>query len=271
MASIFPLSKGGKEISLMYDIISKVAASGIIIAFEVFSSPKPRELSWTEIDRHVPWKEETISFQFLLLQSIVIPCVIIGRIIYLKRKKEPTNDTIDYGFQSRTTTIRYPYCWRQLRNCYRSLLSYFSVVIIVFAIVEPLKYLIGRPRPFFLQLCYGTEQNVPELLDIPSLLTNNDCMAVNNEVKELELNRARLSFPSGHTAIATSTSVWFGLLVYEILQYFWVPLYKGVASSCFVFFLCHAIWVGSSRITDNMHHPTDVLAGFIIGLVVAIW
>ena len=32
-----------------------------------------------------------------------------------------------------------------------------------------------------------------------------------------------------------------------------------------------ALFCGLSRIKDNRHHPTDVLTGFAIGILVAIW
>jgi len=229
----------------------------IILVFVTgITPPKPRELSWDEIDRHVPLKDETVSLRYLALQSSIIPFAIVGWIIYLKLRKEKLN-SISYR--------------RQLTICYRCLMSYISLMIVINSIVEISKRMFGRPRPFFLQLCYGSEEKVPELSDIPPLLTNKVCMSVNAEVTERDLNFARLSFPSGHSAIAASTSIWTGLFADELIQYYRVPSGKGVFSSIMVLLLCNAIWIGSSRLTDNRHHPGDILAGFILGMVTAVW
>jgi undecaprenyl-diphosphatase len=61
------------------------------------------------------------------------------------------------------------------------------------------------------------------------------------------------SFPSGHTAIAFC-------FAYILAQYF--PKYK-------VIFYIVAIIVGFERVEDISHFPSDVLAGAIVGLIIA--
>ncbi len=35
--------------------------------------------------------------------------------------------------------------------------------------------------------------------------------------------------------------------------------------------VCGAFYVGLSRVSDNKHHPTDVLAGMIIGFLIGLF
>jgi len=65
-------------------------------------------------------------------------------------------------------------------------------------------------------------------------------------------NNDRDSFPSGHTASAISAAT-FVHKRYGIEYAF--PLYMG------------AIYTGYSRIHVNRHHPRDVLAGAVIGIL----
>jgi len=76
------------------------------------------------------------------------------------------------------------------------------------------------------------------------------------------LNAARgLSFPSGHAIMAVT---FFGLLIYCIDHSVWPAALQFIS----IFFLVILIiLIGFSRIYLRVHYASDVLAGFIIGVL----
>jgi undecaprenyl-diphosphatase len=70
-----------------------------------------------------------------------------------------------------------------------------------------------------------------------------------------------LSFPSGHAIMAVS---FFGLVVYCILHSI-VPQWLKIAFTIFLVILI--LLIGFSRIYLRVHYASDVIAGFIVGLV----
>ena len=76
------------------------------------------------------------------------------------------------------------------------------------------------------------------------------------------------SFPSGH---ATSAFIFYGLLAYLIWKTDLPKLPRLFAGSILVLF---ALLIGFSRIYLRVHYPSDVIAGFCIGLswlIIMIW
>lgn len=72
------------------------------------------------------------------------------------------------------------------------------------------------------------------------------------------------SFPSGHSV--TSVVV-YGLLLYLIQKHCKNPVAKSILS---VICLVLALTVGPSRVYVGVHWPTDVMAGWVIGLAVVL-
>ncbi|KAG1700919.1 putative phosphatidate phosphatase [Nymphon striatum] len=76
-----------------------------------------------------------------------------------------------------------------------------------------------------------------------------------------------LSFPSGHSSFSAVTMVYFMLYVqarFPWQRFLILRAFLQVAAFAIAFY------VALSRISDYKHHPTDVLAGSILGSVVAI-
>jgi undecaprenyl-diphosphatase len=69
------------------------------------------------------------------------------------------------------------------------------------------------------------------------------------------------SFPSGH---ALSSFIFCGILVYSIWHSQLPAFYKWLIT---VLLLCFAISIGISRIILRVHFPTDVIAGFCLGII----
>jgi membrane-associated phospholipid phosphatase len=94
-------------------------------------------------------------------------------------------------------------------------------------LMSALKHLFNRPRP-----------------DIPLLY-----------------EASGLSFPSGH---ALTGVTFFGLLIYLIYNSAWRPWIKWIVIPLLVLL---TLFIGFTRVYLRVHYPTDVIAGFCVGLL----
>lgn len=106
------------------------------------------------------------------------------------------------------------------------------------AVQGVVKFLTGRRRP----LAVSRNQGVGS----PTFLGP---FAVN---KDVEGNRLNGSFPSGHTTVAFAAATVYAL---EYKDKPWVPAFAYTAASL----------IGLSRLTENKHWATDVIAGAALG------
>lgn len=72
------------------------------------------------------------------------------------------------------------------------------------------------------------------------------------------------SFPSGHAALSATVFLTLGLLLAEVIKGKWSRIY------CFAWALLITLIVGLSRVYLGVHYPSDVLAGWMIGLTWAL-
>lgn len=118
-------------------------------------------------------------------------------------------------------------------------------------LTQTLKMIVQRRRPNFYALC---EFKPPR------------CTANAERIRE-----AQYSFPSGHSSLSACTAVfvtWF-LLAKVVVSRRLTVMQKRLASGV----VCLSFWgwmifVGISRLVDHWHHPSDVLAGWLLGSLV---
>ncbi|KAL1130389.1 hypothetical protein AAG570_013327, partial [Ranatra chinensis] len=124
------------------------------------------------------------------------------------------------------------------------------------------KYSIGRLRPHFMDICSpNISCDMPE--NQHKYIETFTC----NGGDEKLLRDARLSFPSGHSSFSAYTMLY--LVIYLQCRLNWKGSYllRHVVQFC-----CLAMVWGTalSRVSNYKHHWSDVTAGLIIGIVVAI-
>ena len=120
---------------------------------------------------------------------------------------------------------------------------------------QVLKLYVLRRRPNFFALCGFSVQQLK-------------CTAPYLHVLE-----AQLSFPSGHSSLSfcgMTYLVLFGLGKLGLHRKNYTTSNRVLALLCCFLPWGWAACVGASRIVDWWHHPSDVLAGTILGTVVAI-
>jgi len=137
------------------------------------------------------------------------------------------------------------------------------------------KKLAGRLRPHFIAVCNPSitldESNCGPSFS-PIYLTDFTCEG-NTELfpdlgkREHRASETRLSFLSGHASIS-SYGMMFAILY---ITFNYRRKISPVVLMMFqVLFMIYMISVGISRVTDNKHHPTDVIAGMVLGSIMAI-
>jgi len=122
-------------------------------------------------------------------------------------------------------------------------------------VTQTFKIYVGRLRPNFYQMCG---------FDTSTLAcTNGD---------EMEME-SRMSFPSGHSSLS-----FCGMMVLTLFLIGRVGLGRSIVPktargkgkallllSCSPLLL--SFWIATSRLTDNWHHPSDILAGSALGSI----
>jgi hypothetical protein len=81
------------------------------------------------------------------------------------------------------------------------------------------------------------------------------------------IDESRLSFPSGHSSIAFYSMLFLIMFIQHTWKCHRMGLMPRLVQLC-LFSL--AIFIALSRIVDNKHHPTDVIAGAALGTLGAV-
>lgn len=200
---------------------------------------------------HYPIKPESSPSNSLLLGGIVVTFVMLVLTDVLEMKPFTMDST-----QKRTKR-------ENIKRCLgRSLSSFglylFGLCLSVF-LTELGKRFSGVLRPNFLALCRPNVTCSSEM-DPFEYHINYECLGDDSS--------SRKSFPSGHASFIAYMAVF--IFIYQenrplsrccvLLK----PLIQIVPISI--------AWVtGLSRVTDHVHHPSDVLCGFILGGLVGVW
>lgn len=143
-----------------------------------------------------------------------------------------------------------------LHNVHGGVCTILTAIGISEFVTQVFKFYVGRLRPNFYAMC-GFDK------------TTLQC--TNGEEMEME---ARMSFPSGHSSLSFCGMMVLVLFFigrvgfgrgekqYSMLRYKFSVLLSFVP-------LLFAFWCATSRLVDNWHHPSDILAGSILGAVSA--
>uniref|UniRef100_A0A914YXZ6 Phosphatidic acid phosphatase type 2/haloperoxidase domain-containing protein n=1 Tax=Panagrolaimus superbus TaxID=310955 RepID=A0A914YXZ6_9BILA len=135
-------------------------------------------------------------------------------------------------------------------------------IVLTWGLTTVTKFSIGRPRPYFLWMCNSTY----------TCASNYSTEYVSSDKYECQGNplfvqEARLSFFSGHSSLSLASATYAVLY----LQARMPPKLFSRLLTPFIQFILFAsgLFVAYSRVVDHNHHPTDVLCGVFVGIVVA--
>ncbi|CAL8345273.1 unnamed protein product [Lota lota] len=196
-----------------------------------------------------PVKEETISY--LLLGGVMIPftliVIICGECLTIYMSRIPTQRGCAVGMS-------------YMASIYRGVGSYIFGGLATMSLTDIAKATIGRLRPHYLAAC----KPVWDQIDCKSggYIENFTCTGDQDQADE-----ARLSFYSGHSSFSMYCMLFLALYIQARLKYEWARLLRPTIQ---FFLLATAMYVGLSRVSDYMHHWSDVLVGLLQGAVVAV-
>ncbi|XP_077427201.1 phospholipid phosphatase 3-like isoform X2 [Vanacampus margaritifer] len=152
---------------------------------------------------------------------------------------------------------------KYVSSLYKELGSFLFGCCVGQSLTNVAKMSVGRLRPHFLSVCGVTYEslNCTRGTYVKSVTCHN-----NSTLRSIE--EARKSFFSGHASFAMYTMLYLAFYLQARLTWRKARLLRPLLQF-FLFLL--AIYTGLTRVTDNRHHPSDVLAGFILGALTAYW
>ncbi|XP_035993853.1 phospholipid phosphatase 3 isoform X2 [Fundulus heteroclitus] len=120
------------------------------------------------------------------------------------------------------------------------------------------KVSVGRMRPHFLDVCDPDFSTINCSL---GYITEYTCRGQESKVQE-----ARKSFFSGHASFSMYTMLYLVFYLQSRFTWHGARLLRPLTQFTLIMM---SFYTGLSRVSDHKHHPTDVLAGFIQGALVA--
>lgn len=256
-------------LKIIFDTLSLAVVFLSWLAFKYFIKPVRRAFLCSDLSLyHPPPVKKVFPTWLLFVCSIIVPLIVIlfsegVRWFYLLRRKAAK---VVYKIQIRKKVYDIPEWVGNL---------YIIVGVFIFAncansfLTNVGKVSVGRLRPHFIPSCFH-RYSYREFCNNPNeWFVTYTCDGENSSVvKEKDGTfDIRQSFPSGHASTAFCGLIFLALYVHKVWNYRNIGLFPYVIEM-----LCFALasYIGITRITDNRHHPTDVLGGAILGSVVAI-
>ncbi|XP_043990713.1 phospholipid phosphatase 3-like isoform X2 [Gambusia affinis] len=122
------------------------------------------------------------------------------------------------------------------------------------------KVSVGRLRPHFIDVCKPDFATINCSL---GYITEYKCLGPESQVQE-----ARKSFFSGHASFSMYTMLYLVFYLQSRLTWSGARLLRPLIQFALIMI---SFYTGLTRVSDHKHHPTDVLAGFFQGALVALW
>mmetsp|Transcript_7447 Transcript_7447/g.13819 ORF Transcript_7447/g.13819 Transcript_7447/m.13819 type:complete len:367 (+) Transcript_7447:128-1228(+) len=139
-----------------------------------------------------------------------------------------------------------------LHNVHAGMCTILVAIGIAELFTQVFKFYVGRLRPNFYAMC-GFDKETLE--------------CTNGEKMEME---ARMSFPSGHTSLSFCGLVCVVLFLLGRGSRISKSTVRGKLLTIVSFMpLLLSFYCATSRLVDNWHHPSDIIAGAIMGTVSA--
>lgn len=131
------------------------------------------------------------------------------------------------------------------------LTGYLYTMLYTNLVTECFKHIVGRPRPIYYAL------------QIFSQVYEDD--------RDFYKDQSTVSFPSGHASLSMAAWAYIAFILFSDAKALRKdrPVTAWILAHIAAGGLMFALWIGSTRITDYWHHTSDVVAGLVLGCVVA--
>ncbi|EME28653.1 Lipid phosphate phosphohydrolase 3 [Galdieria sulphuraria] len=147
----------------------------------------------------------------------------------------------------------------------RQIINYTTAFLLTSAFTQFGKWYVGYLRPDFATRCLGNSAIPPTEYNHSVILSDQQCTSG----LQGSIDNGRKSFPSGHASTAMSLCFYFVLYLMHKSTKVASPWIAQVLQVFGLLPLAFGLYVGASRIVDNRHHPADVVAGSLLGILFA--
>ncbi|XP_067370732.1 phospholipid phosphatase 3 isoform X2 [Channa argus] len=207
--------------------------------------PYQRGFYCSDYSLNYPFKNSTIPSSVLISVGLTLPAVsiAIGECIRIHQLHEGTKSFVGN-----------PY----VAALYKQIGVFIFGCAISQSFTDIAKVSVGRMRPHFIDVCRPDFTLIDCSL---GYITNYTCTGEDSNVQE-----ARKSFFSGHASFSMYTMLYLAFYFQSRFTWRGARLLRPLLQFTL---LMMAFYTGLSRVSDHKHHPTDVLAGFVQGALVA--
>ncbi|ELT92775.1 hypothetical protein CAPTEDRAFT_228043 [Capitella teleta] len=226
--------------------------------------PTQRGFYCDDVSIKYPYKSSTITNTVLTSISCLLPSltfVITELTCWLLRDEKKS----EYSTDQPPITIASFSVPRFITKLYKLFCVYFFGFLLQQTITNIGKFTIGRLRPHYLDICQPNYSRFScvDANNLAVYVTETD-LCTGEDTYRIE--QARLSFPSGHSSMSTYAALYTIFYLQYRLTHRDMRLVRCLLQSVLAYM---AIYTCLSRVSDNKHHWSDVLAGAIIGVSIA--
>ncbi|XP_074524989.1 phospholipid phosphatase 3 isoform X2 [Halichoeres trimaculatus] len=240
------VDKSKRKVLIMLDIFCLLLAMlPSLVLHRSSVRPYQRGLYCSDSSLSYPYKRSTVPSSVLTSVGLLLPTVsiVIGECFRIHQLHEGTKSFIGN-----------PY----VAALYKQMGVFLFGCAVSQSFTDIAKVSVGRMRPHFLDVCN------PDFSTIDcsqGYITNYTCRGDESDVQE-----ARKSFFSGHASFSMFTMLYLAFYLQSRFTWRGARLLRPLLQFTL---LMMAFYTGLSRVSDHKHHPTDVLAGFVQGALVA--
>lgn len=231
---------------IVVDVIIWFSVAVPVLCLFLHGSPYERGFFCDEVALSYPYRPESLSTHLLLATGFTISIIVVV-------VTEVLNCT-DLKWRKQCVMLE------STAYCLKGYAVFLVGFILQQLVVEVVKNKTGVLRPNFIDVC----KPMFDRASCPGYISNYTCTGNNFK----EVRESRLSFPSGHSSFSMYIAVYFCMYIEDRLQIDFSYILKLCIQSGLVFL---ALLCGLDRVLDNKHHPSDVVVGFLLGVIVAVF
>ncbi|CAH1237861.1 PLPP1 [Branchiostoma lanceolatum] len=240
---------------VLVDLVCVLIVALPIVILKFAGTPTQRGFFCDDQTISYPFHESTVPTWMLVIFGGGIPliCMLVGEAVFIHRSSKSEGEE----------TKKFPLCPYFVR-IYKTVGIFLFGTLANQCLTDVFKFTIGRLRPNFLSVCapdYSTF-NCTDAMGRYVYVTDYVCTGDPSEIKE-----SRLSFISGHASMSFFFMVYLVLYLQVRIKWRQSWLLKPFLQ---VLAVILAQLTMLSRINDNKHHWSDVLAGSVLGTFMAL-
>ncbi|XP_038124663.1 phospholipid phosphatase 3 isoform X2 [Cyprinodon tularosa] len=240
------LDKSRKKLLVALDIFCLLLAMlPCLVLHRSSVRPYQRGFYCSDSSLNYPYKSSTVPSSVLVSVGLTLPVVsiVIGECFRVHQLHVGTKSFVGNAY---------------VAALYKQIGVFLFGCAVSQSFTDIAKVSVGRMRPHFLDVCRPDFSTINCSV---GYVTNYTCTGDESEVQE-----ARKSFFSGHASFSLFTMLYLAFYIQSRFTWRGARLLRPLLQFTL---LMMAFYTGLSRVSDHKHHPTDVLAGFVQGALVA--